>query len=219
MSGRGLGHGAKRQQPTIASSTSRAATERASPLPAGGGPPLLIVPTMADTIETSWALYSGAFVDRELITYDRRGSGLSERGPVRGGVELFLQDVQAVIAGFGLRELDVLGTLLGTTEAAWVASLGEYPIRRLVLRAPTLGLKDWASIPGVSAALAAMEHDWEFFTESFAQFIVGWGHPNGPNTPSGSARSPAATSCARCFTRSCSSISPRCIPRSASPRS
>ena len=146
----------------------------------GGGPPLLIVPTMADTIETSWALYSGAFVDRELITYDRRGSGLSERGPVRGGVELFLQDVQAVIAGFGLRELDVLGTLLGTTEAAWVASLGEYPIRRLVLRAPTLGLKDWASIPGVSAALAAMEHDWEFFTESFAQFIVGWGHPNGP---------------------------------------
>jgi pimeloyl-ACP methyl ester carboxylesterase len=146
----------------------------------GSGRPLLVVPTMADTIETSWALYSGAFVDRELITYDRRGSGMSERGAVRGGAELLLQDVQAVIAGFGLRELDVLGTLLGTTEAAWIASLGEHPIRRLVLRAPTLGLKDWASIPGVRAALAAMEHDWEFFTESFAQFVVGWGNPNGP---------------------------------------
>ena len=145
----------------------------------GGGAPLLIVPTMADTIETSWAVYSGAFVDREVITYDRRGSGLSERGAVVGGVELFLQDVQSIIDGFGLREFDVLGTLLGTTEAAWVASLGEYPIRRLVLRAPTLGLKDWASIPGVRAALAAMEHDWEFFTESFGQYIVGWGHPSG----------------------------------------
>jgi pimeloyl-ACP methyl ester carboxylesterase len=145
----------------------------------GSGPPLLVVPTMADTIETSWAFYSGAFGDRELITYDRRGSGLSERGAVLGSVELLLQDVQAVIAGFGLRELDVLGTLLGTTEAAWIASLGEHPIQRLVLRAPTLGLKDWASIPGVRAALAAMEHDWEFFTESFAQFVVGWGNPNG----------------------------------------
>jgi pimeloyl-ACP methyl ester carboxylesterase len=90
-----------------------------------------------------------------------------------------LQDAQAVIAGFGLREFDVLGTLLGTTEAVWIASLGTHPIRRLVLRAPTLGLKDWASIPGVRAALAAMEHDWEFFTESFAQFVVGWGNPNG----------------------------------------
>jgi serine/threonine protein kinase len=146
----------------------------------GSGPPLLVVPTMADTIESSWALYSVAFGDRELITYDRRGSGLSERGAIRGGADLFLRDVQAVITGFGLREFEVLGTLLGTTEAAWVASLGEHPIRRLVLRAPTLGLKDWASIPGVRAALAAMEHDWEFFTESFAQFVVGWGHPNGP---------------------------------------
>jgi hypothetical protein len=23
-----------------------------------------------------------------------------------------------------------------------------------------------------------MEHDWEFFTEAFAQFVVGWGNPN-----------------------------------------
>jgi pimeloyl-ACP methyl ester carboxylesterase/predicted Ser/Thr protein kinase len=145
----------------------------------GSGPPLLVVPTMADTIETSWPFYAGAFGDRELITYDRRGSGLSERGSAIGSVELLLQDAQAVIAGFGLREFDVLGTLLGTTEAAWIASLGTHPIRRLVLRAPTLGLKDWASIPGVRAALAAMEHDWEFFTESFAQFVVGWGNPNG----------------------------------------
>jgi hypothetical protein len=28
------------------------------------------------------------------------------------------------------------------------------------------------------AALAAMDEDWDYFTESFAQFVVGWGNPN-----------------------------------------
>ena len=50
-----------------------------------------------------------------------------------------------------------------------------------MLRAPTLGLGDWAMIPGVRAALAAMDEDWEYFTESFAQFVVGWGNPNARN--------------------------------------
>jgi serine/threonine protein kinase len=143
----------------------------------GSGTPVLVVPTMVDTIETSWAVYAEVFADRELITYDRRGTGLSERGSVPGEPGPYLQDAQAVVDGFGLKNFDVLGTLLGTTEAAWIASRNAGRVDRLVLRAPTLGLGDWASIPGVRAALAAMEHDWEYFTESFAQFVVGWGHP------------------------------------------
>jgi serine/threonine protein kinase len=146
----------------------------------GSGPPLLVVPTMVDTIETSWAVYATAFGDHELITYDRRGTGLSERGSAPGEPEPYLQDAQAVVDGFGLEEFDVFGTLLATTEAAWVASRNADRVKHLVLRAPTIGLEDWATIPGVRAALATMEHDWEYFTESFGQFIVGWGNPNGP---------------------------------------
>jgi hypothetical protein len=41
-------------------------------------------------------------------------------------------------------------------------------------------LTDWAAIPAVKAALAALEHDWEFFTESFSQLVVGWGRSNAP---------------------------------------
>ena len=133
---------------------------------------------MVDTIESSWAVYAEAFVGHELITYDRRGTGLSERGSFPNEPEPYLRDAQAVIDGFGLSDFDVLGTLLGTTEAAWVASRNGDRVRRLVLRAPTLGLGDWASIPGVRAALAAMDEDWDYFTESFAQFVVGWGNPD-----------------------------------------
>ena len=146
----------------------------------GSGPPLFVIPTMVDTIETSWAVYTAAFGGHELITYDRRGTGLSERGSAPGEPEPYLQDAQAVVDGFGLEEFDVFGTLLATTEAAWVASRNADRVKHLVLRAPTIGLEDWASIPGVRAALATMEHDWEYFTESFGQFIFGWGNPNGP---------------------------------------
>ncbi len=41
------------------------------------------------------------------------------------------------------------------------------------------GLKEWALLPPIRAALATMEHDWEYFTESFAQLVVGWGDPRG----------------------------------------
>jgi pimeloyl-ACP methyl ester carboxylesterase len=146
----------------------------------GSGPPLFVVPTMVDTIETSWAVYAEAFKNHELIFYDRRGTGLSERGSSTEEPEPYLRDAQTVIDGFGLGEFDLLGTLLGTTEAAWVASRNGDRVKRLVLRAPTLGLGDWASIPGVRAALAAMDEDWEYFTESFAQFVVGCGNPTAP---------------------------------------
>jgi hypothetical protein len=44
------------------------------------GAPLLVVPYMAATIETTWAMCADAFPDYELVTYDRRGTGLSARG-------------------------------------------------------------------------------------------------------------------------------------------
>ena len=43
-----------------------------------------------------------------------------------------------------------------------------------------MGLDDWAAIPAVSAALAALEKDWIFFTQAISQMVVGWGNPGGP---------------------------------------
>lgn len=145
----------------------------------GSGTPLVVVPAMVDKIETMWVTYARAFADHEVIMYDRRGTGLSERGSAPGEPEPYLQDAQAVVDGFRLDEFAVLGTLLGTIEAASVASRNTDRITRLVLRSPIMGLADWAAIPAVRAALAALEHDWEYFTESFSQLVVGWGNPKG----------------------------------------
>ena len=146
----------------------------------GHGMPLVVVPHMVATIETTWSTYTDAFPHHEVITYDRRGSGLSERGSMATEPEPYLQDAQAVVDGFGLGDFAVVGTKLGTIEAAVLASRNEDRVRHLVLRSPVTSLADWAAIPAVQAALAALEHDWEFFTESFSQLIVGWGRPNAP---------------------------------------
>jgi len=145
----------------------------------GTGPPLVVIPPMIDTIETSWANYAEVFGNYELITYDRRGSGLSERGPVPHEPEPYLEDAQAVVDGFQLDEFDLLGAFTGTIEATSLASRNADRVSRLVLRAPVTGLAHWASIPSVRAALAALEQDWTYFTESFSQFVVGWGNPKG----------------------------------------
>ncbi len=146
----------------------------------GRGMPLVVVPHMVGTIETMWGAYADAFPHHEVITYDRRGSGLSERGSIPREPEPYLQDAQAVVDGFGLGGFAVIGTKFGTIEAAVLASRNEDRVRHLVLRSPVTSLADWAAIPAVKAALAALEHDWEFFTESFSQLVVGWGRPNAP---------------------------------------
>jgi serine/threonine protein kinase len=143
----------------------------------GSGKPLLVVPLMVDSIETKFSEYAAAFPNREVITYDRRGTALSERGTGFKIAEPYFQDAQAVVDGFELECFDVVGTLMGSIEAAAVSARCGSRVDRLVLRLPLMGLDDWSSIPPVSAALAAMEKDWVFFTESISQMVVGWGRP------------------------------------------
>lgn len=146
----------------------------------GSGRPLLIIPPMSVTIETAGSAYAEAFPDHEVVTYDRRGTGLSERGASPGDAEPYLQDARTVADGLGLDRFDLLGTLMGTIESVAFAARSPDRVERLVLRSPVTGLADWVTIPAVRAALASMEQDWEFFTEAFSQMVVGWGRPGAP---------------------------------------
>ena len=134
---------------------------------------------MVDTIETGWTAYAEAFPGHEVITYDRRGTGLSERGSDPTDPEVYLQDAQAVLDGFELSSFDLLGTLLGTVEAASLAARNPGRVRRVVLRSPVIGLADWAAIPAVQAGFAALGADLGVFTEAFSQLVIGSGNPKG----------------------------------------
>lgn len=147
---------------------------------AGEGAPLFIVPGMVETIQMPLTDYVEAFPGREIILYDRRGSGLSQRDPQMRPSDLFLADAQAVLDGCDVGEVAVLATLLGTVEATALAAQNPDRVTQLVLRSPVLSMADWAQIPGIRAARAAMEEDWDFYVEAFGQMVVGWGNPGGP---------------------------------------
>jgi class 3 adenylate cyclase len=145
----------------------------------GSGSAVVISPAFASSIETDFETYATVFAGHEVVSWDRRGFGLSERGIRGDGAEPYLADARAVVDGLGLDRFAIVGTLMGTIEATWLAATYTDRVGRLVLRAPVTGLADWAAIPGVAAARAALDHDWEYFTESFGQFVVGWGDPAG----------------------------------------
>lgn len=146
----------------------------------GRGRPLVMCPMLHTTIETDFANYAAAFPNHEVIAWDRRGMGLSERRSPCAEPEPYLQDAQTVVDGFELDTFAIAGTLTGIVEAASLAADNPERVTHLVLRMPITDFTDWADLPGVAAALAGMEHDWEYFTESFAQFAVGWGNPGAP---------------------------------------
>ena len=75
----------------------------------GNGPALVVSPMFGSTIETDWAIYTAAFPEHELITWDRRGFGLSERGSPCADAEPYLHDAQAVVDGFGLESFRQIG--------------------------------------------------------------------------------------------------------------
>jgi class 3 adenylate cyclase/pimeloyl-ACP methyl ester carboxylesterase len=147
---------------------------------AGSGTPLFIVPGMVETIEMPLTNYVEAFPGREIILYDRRGSGLSQRDPKMQPFDLFLADAQAVLDGCDVDDVAVLATLMGTVEATALAAQNPDRVTQLVLRSPVISMADWAQIPGIKAARAAMEQDWDFYVEAFGQMVVGWGNPGGP---------------------------------------
>ena len=141
----------------------------------GTGTPVLLSPAFGTSIETDWATYSEAFGDHDLITWDRRGWGLSERGSPCLDPESYLLDAEAVADGFGLDSFAVVGTLMGTIEATSLASRNSERVTRLVLRSPVTGLADWASIPGVSAARVEVPRsDGRFGLCGVGGLVVEW---------------------------------------------
>jgi len=135
---------------------------------------------MVETLETPLTDYAEAFPGREIILYDRRGSGLSQRDPVIEPAEILIADAQAVLDACHSSEVAVLATLMGSVEATALAALNPDRVSQLVLRSPVISMADWAQIPGVRAARAAMEQDWDFYVEAFGQMVAGWGNPGGP---------------------------------------
>ncbi|HEY7623711.1 MAG TPA: adenylate/guanylate cyclase domain-containing protein [Candidatus Limnocylindria bacterium] len=165
------------------------------------GPDLVLIPGFVSHIEYAWESPAFAhFLERlssfsRLILFDKRGTGLSDRVPVKElpDLEQRMDDVRAVMdaagseraAIFGVSEGGPMGMLFATTYPERVSSLilyGTYPRRVRDAEypwAPTLDelrrfidqtYDDWGGPAGVEVWAPSVAED-EHFRRWWAQFL------------------------------------------------
>jgi class 3 adenylate cyclase len=99
----------------------------------GEGPPLVFLPGWMSTIERNLDFLNPLAQGRSLVTFDRRGTGASQRDVDGVSLETEVADVVAVVDCLELKKFDLLG--VGESTAVGVAYAAQYPDRvsRLVL--------------------------------------------------------------------------------------
>ena len=140
----------------------------------GSGFPVLFVPAVMSELQRfRWGSSPAGF---KVITYDRRGTGMSDAQAPNSPPEAYVDDIQAVIEGLALDEFALVGDMFGAPEAMAVAARNPEACSHLVLRTPILSVEDWASIPRIRALLSVMEEDWAFFVNAWFRSLD-WENP------------------------------------------
>jgi class 3 adenylate cyclase/pimeloyl-ACP methyl ester carboxylesterase len=147
----------------------------------GSGYPVVYLPGPPfNHIQQEWLfdnyrLYSEAIgYGRQLVLFDSRGSGLSDRRIADFTLERLTLDLQAVVDHVGLDRFILVGTQAGGPIALTYTAGNPSRVNQLVLVDSYPSGEMFTSIPQVRGFLALMQSDWTLFTESLAHFFYGW---------------------------------------------
>jgi class 3 adenylate cyclase len=140
----------------------------------GAGEDLVAIPGLPSHLEVMWELPEfAAFLDRlasfrRVITFDRRGTGMSDRVPGVPALEQQVDDIIAVMGAAGSARASVAGWADGAFMAAMFAAT--YPERVSALVLGGLWLKALAGPPGTLAT------DLDVADRLSAKIESGWRH-------------------------------------------
>src|SRR3990170_6031957 len=147
-------------------------------------PLVLIQPPPFSHIQLEWEwplarrTYEKLARRRQLIRYDCRGSGLSERGHLDFSLQASVLDLSAVIERLRLERLALVA--YGDAGPAAVAYAARHPkeVTHLVLYA-TYARGGWEEEPEVQGLYKLVDSDWRLFTETLAHALFGWSAEHG----------------------------------------
>lgn len=151
---------------------------------AGSGPPLVLTPlTPLGHIQMEWRIpgfrrwYERLAEQRMLISYNSRGSGLSDRDPLDYSLPAHVRDLEAVVDRIGLEVFDLFGVFhCGAVAIAYAAANPER-VSSLILWGAYLRGADYGLSPRIDASRALLAKDWESYVETFALYLFGWSDP------------------------------------------
>ncbi len=148
----------------------------------GSGPPLVIMPTLLSHIEFEWqtsrrGLYERLAEHHQVVRYDGRGQGLSDREPADLSLAAQVSDLDAVVRGLGLDKVSLLAqSHAGPAAIAYAADRPE-KMARLVLCVTFARLADLFAAPLMQTLLPLAEQDWSLFAMTLSHARVGWTKP------------------------------------------
>jgi len=140
----------------------------------GTGPSLIFVPPWPATIESEvWRRFTGGLFDGRLVTYDRRGFGLSDWG-VEHGFEQYADDLEAVADAAGIDAISLYAQAAGTWESVVLAARTAR-VRRMLLDEPPFRTLPEDGFIAQRSLLGLLDGDFATFWKAFLQFALGWG--------------------------------------------
>ena len=147
----------------------------------GDGMPLVQMPAFLLThIHLEWQVpefrrwYEGLVGTMQLVRYDARGAGLSERSVTDFSLDAQMLDLDAVTDHLALKRFVLFASgELGMTAIAYAA---RYPERvsHLILWCTWARRSDVSRTPQTAAIRALLDKDWNIYTETTARVLLGW---------------------------------------------
>jgi len=144
----------------------------------GSGPPLVYLPPMPQHVQLDWRypptreLYQWLVRRHQLVRYDHRGCGLSQRDAQESS-ETQLIDLETVVAQLDLEAFDLFahGTSVGTA----VRYTAKHPesVKKLVLVSPFAPFPESYAHPPVRALTAVLPVDHDMWTELLGYMTSG----------------------------------------------
>ena len=147
----------------------------------GEGPPLVLMPPLPFShIQLEWQIpeyrrwYEHLVENRQVVRYDNRGCGLSDRDVSDYSLEAHVRDLEAVANQLGLHRFAVWAPLFVGTAAVTFAAREPEMVSHLVLWCSWARASDYAASPAVQAVMALRDKDWVIYTETVAHLALGW---------------------------------------------
>ncbi len=148
----------------------------------GKGTPLIAMPVPCfNHVELSWQMFNA--INQPLatrfrvISYDSRGSGLSDRSAIDFSVEAMLRDLDAVVERSGVDSFILTSWTMATPIAVTYAAMHPERVSHLIISDGWAAFSDFSESPAYKAGVPLLEADWVLFTETFAQVLWAYANP------------------------------------------
>src|SRR5687768_12730476 len=134
---------------------------------AGSGEPLIFLPSLVTNVESDWRtergkVYARLAENHQLVRYDGRGHGMSDRNPADLSLDVLVSDLETIANELGFKRFAIFAPSVAATTA--IAFAAKYPERvtQMALFQPFPSFQDYFD-SSLKDALPLLRQNWDLY--------------------------------------------------------